>query len=567
MLTSLHPADLSSPLALGNAGMAAKQSNAAGFADLLQQNTAPRLAPFSRAANPLPTPITAPRPPEPPRPALAAAMAPRPAMEPAKAPRPATDATKIPARTPDQTGNPTAKAATARNDGAAGPRGNAPKAANGQPDEPTPDEATDEASTATIDGDAANTDAPTARAPRRARPGWPPAPTDTALDPLLPIVNPTAMAELAVLSPDERSASTDDDAALLDGQAATGGTGDPLTALSASWTRSAESELSVQAASSIRLTPSDQSPVAASIATASVDTAANSADVLRTTGVPDTASALQVNGRFALQRPLTNDHSTAVDKFQLDGRTATDASGPARLAGHADPRDSGPGAAAIDAALRPPTDGRSGADGVALVEASGATTKTRLGADSERGLASLPGAATGLQQAVALVPARGASPAATEGRIAAPVGSAGFAPALGLQISALARDGVQEARLQLNPAELGPIHIRIALEGQAARVDFMADVAQTRQAIESSLPHLASALRDAGLTLAGGGVFQQPQDRPGDGQQAANGNARGAASGQAGATNGRDGELGDAGDALRAHRPLAAPRGLVDLLA
>jgi flagellar hook-length control protein FliK len=36
-----------------------------------------------------------------------------------------------------------------------------------------------------------------------------------------------------------------------------------------------------------------------------------------------------------------------------------------------------------------------------------------------------------------------------------------------------------------------------------------ADVGTTRQALEQSLPSLASSLRDAGFTLAGGGVFQQ----------------------------------------------------------
>ena len=68
------------------------------------------------------------------------------------------------------------------------------------------------------------------------------------------------------------------------------------------------------------------------------------------------------------------------------------------------------------------------------------------------------------------------------------------------------RDGVQHAELHLNPTEMGPVSIHISLDGSAARVDFGADVAATRQAIERGLPELASALRDAGFTLAGGGV-------------------------------------------------------------
>ena len=91
-----------------------------------------------------------------------------------------------------------------------------------------------------------------------------------------------------------------------------------------------------------------------------------------------------------------------------------------------------------------------------------------------------------------------------------PLDSPAFAPALGAQISLFARDGVQTARLQLNPAELGPITVQIALDGSAARVDFQADLASTREVIEASLPALAGALQEAGMTLAGGGVSQQP---------------------------------------------------------
>ena len=46
------------------------------------------------------------------------------------------------------------------------------------------------------------------------------------------------------------------------------------------------------------------------------------------------------------------------------------------------------------------------------------------------------------------------------------------------------------------------------MDGAQARVDFGADSATTRELIESGLPELAAALRDAGFTLAGGGVSQ-----------------------------------------------------------
>jgi hypothetical protein len=89
-----------------------------------------------------------------------------------------------------------------------------------------------------------------------------------------------------------------------------------------------------------------------------------------------------------------------------------------------------------------------------------------------------------------------------------PVDSPEFAAAFGVQVSVFVREGVQQAELYLNPAETGPVSIAITVEGSQARVEFGADLAATRQAIEDGLPALASALRDAGFTLAGGGVAQ-----------------------------------------------------------
>jgi len=94
-----------------------------------------------------------------------------------------------------------------------------------------------------------------------------------------------------------------------------------------------------------------------------------------------------------------------------------------------------------------------------------------------------------------------------------PLDAPDFSHALGLQVSVLARDGVQHAELQLNPADMGPVSVQIVMDGTRAQVDFGADMAATRQAIEAGMPALASALRDAGFTLAGGGVSQHSRGR------------------------------------------------------
>lgn len=106
-------------------------------------------------------------------------------------------------------------------------------------------------------------------------------------------------------------------------------------------------------------------------------------------------------------------------------------------------------------------------------------------------------------------PVASAGGARTEGpavAVATPATAPEFREALGVQVSVLARDGVQHAELHLNPSEMGPISVRIEIDGNQAQVNFGVDHAGTRAIVEAGLPELASALREAGLTLTGGGV-------------------------------------------------------------
>lgn len=167
-------------------------------------------------------------------------------------------------------------------------------------------------------------------------------------------------------------------------------------------------------------------------------------------------------------------------------------------------------------------------------------------------------------------------------QLSAHLNSPEFSPSLGAQITLLARQGVQQARIELNPADMGPITVRIAVEGSGAQVDFQADRAATRQVIESSLPALAGALRESGLTLTGGGVFQPPADGgnlagsfagnlAGNGQGSPGGNASGQSSGAPDSSGGRPGWPGggDEHDLPGSSTVIRAglPRGLVDLVA
>jgi flagellar hook-length control protein FliK len=116
---------------------------------------------------------------------------------------------------------------------------------------------------------------------------------------------------------------------------------------------------------------------------------------------------------------------------------------------------------------------------------------------------------------------RAADAATTTAHVAAPIDSPAFAPTLATQVRWWAQDGVQQAQLTLNPAEMGPVAVRIVvLDGREARIDFSADFAATRSAIEAALPVLAAALDDSGLKLAGGGVHDGSAQRQSNWAQA-----------------------------------------------
>jgi hypothetical protein len=189
------------------------------------------------------------------------------------------------------------------------------------------------------------------------------------------------------------------------------------------------------------------------------------------------------------------------------------------------------------------------ADTAAGRDVAASTTSTAASVNAAIGLPSPP--------LTTVMPSAPAPTAPVEAALPAPLNSPEFAPALGTQIARFARDGIEHARLQLNPAEMGPIAVQVAMDGQQVRVDLVAEIAATRQALEQSLPALAGALRDAGFTLTGGGVFQHARD----GSNA--GDSRGAPPAP-GAAALRGAEASDsAAESARAART----QGLVDLFA
>lgn len=148
-------------------------------------------------------------------------------------------------------------------------------------------------------------------------------------------------------------------------------------------------------------------------------------------------------------------------------------------------------------------------------------------------------------------------------------GTPAFTEALGVQLSTWLESGVQHAVLELHPAELGPIDVRIALRDGQTQVDLAAEVASTRAALAEALPRLVEALGEVGLNLSGGAVSDLASSagqggQPGQGRQPGGDAASAANLVRAFAARGLDDE---GASTHLAARPGAAGRSLLDLYA
>jgi flagellar hook-length control protein FliK len=210
-------------------------------------------------------------------------------------------------------------------------------------------------------------------------------------------------------------------------------------------------------------------------------------------------------------------HAAGVDALAgaADARALAAAEDARTLAGVGRPEASDPAALALDPAAWQAAQAAQApvpaADTKALVVE--ATAGQPHGA--EFALPSLGEAAAGPAPS-----ADAAATAAAQATLEPSPGSEAFPAALGAQLRTWLQDGVEYATLELNPQDMGPIDVRIALRDGQTLVQLGADVGATRQALAEALPALAEALGDVGLQLAGGSVADQTGQhaQPGDPQ-------------------------------------------------
>lgn len=133
----------------------------------------------------------------------------------------------------------------------------------------------------------------------------------------------------------------------------------------------------------------------------------------------------------------------------------------------------------------------------------GAAQATQAAQVFQIGAAALPGA----PGAPAVAPA--------QSWIQTPVTQPGFSDEVVVELVrrvGQAEQGPQSVMLHLNPEALGPVSVSIELSGETARIEFGASEALTRHHLEATLPGLAEALREEGVSLVHAQVHEASQD-------------------------------------------------------
>ena len=159
-------------------------------------------------------------------------------------------------------------------------------------------------------------------------------------------------------------------------------------------------------------------------------------------------------------------------------------------------------------------------------------------------LAPITAAAT----AVAAAPAQAA--------IQARVGTPEWDTELGQKIVWMVGDKHQVAEMHINPPELGPLDIKLSIDGQQTTAVFTSPHSAVRDAVESALPRLREVLADSGIMLGNASVTS---DTPRDSQAFTEQRPRGRDSGRL--------PVADGGQTVTLSRVTTGTRGLVDFFA
>jgi flagellar hook-length control protein FliK len=151
----------------------------------------------------------------------------------------------------------------------------------------------------------------------------------------------------------------------------------------------------------------------------------------------------------------------------------------------------------------------------ATLAATGAADKRASGAAGDSLLSGTPsdGIAGAAQLSAGSTAATDAAPAPTL-KVAAGVDTPEFGQGLADRVTWMVDNNLNGAKLQVNPPQLGPIEVRIAVQGSHAQVWLPSHSAVTRDALESSAPKLREMLGAQGFGQVSVDISQRSyQDR------------------------------------------------------
>ncbi|WP_146165863.1 flagellar hook-length control protein FliK [Stenotrophomonas panacihumi] len=99
----------------------------------------------------------------------------------------------------------------------------------------------------------------------------------------------------------------------------------------------------------------------------------------------------------------------------------------------------------------------------------------------------------------------------------------GFDDAVGTRLTWLAEQKIGHAHIKITPNDLGPVEVRLQMDGDKVHASFTASHVETRQALEQSLPRLRDMLGEHGFQLAHADVGAQQQGQRNDGSASSSG--------------------------------------------
>lgn len=100
--------------------------------------------------------------------------------------------------------------------------------------------------------------------------------------------------------------------------------------------------------------------------------------------------------------------------------------------------------------------------------------------------------------------------------LSANIASPQWSQQMSSQVALMLNGGIQQAEIKLNPAHLGPMEIKLAMNDDQTSIHFVTQHAQVRDAIDNALPRLREMLEQQGLNLADVDVSTQSEQQAKD---------------------------------------------------